>query len=62
MADVKVVDAHAREARGHVRAVLLLLEDERQEALDRARGNIVAVRPLDQRLQAQGELGPIADG
>ena len=51
MADVEVVDALAREARHDVRALLFLLEDEREEALDGRGGHIVAVRALDEGLR-----------
>ena len=50
MSNVQVIDAVAAEARED--DILLLIEDEREEALDRRRGNVVAVRTLNQRLRA----------
>lgn len=61
VADVEVVDALAGEARRDVRAVLLLLEDEWEEALDRARGHVVPVRALDQGLRNERAGQPTSD-
>lgn len=57
MPNMEVVDPSAREARRHVRAVLLLLQDEREEALDGGRGNVVPVRALNEGLALKVEDG-----
>jgi hypothetical protein len=55
MADVHVVYALAGEARGDLLALLLDVEDEREEALDIGRGHVVAVGALDERLALEVE-------
>lgn len=54
VSDVEVVDPLTREARRHVRALLLLLQYEGQEALDSVRRDVVAVGSLDERLRQMG--------
>lgn len=56
MADVEVVDSLTRETRGDILPFLFLLEDEGQEAFDRRRGDVVAVRALDQGLRGAREM------
>ena len=55
MADVHVIHAFAREAGHHLLALLLEVEHDRQELFDVARGHVVAVGPLDERLALQVE-------
>ena len=50
MSDVHVIDAFRREARPNNHVLFLKVEDERQEALDRARRYVVPVIALDQAL------------
>lgn len=50
VAYVHVIDALARQTRRHVLPFLLGIENERQELFDSTRRNVVAVRPLDERL------------
>lgn len=56
MPDVEVVDAAVGEAWCDVSSLLLLLEHERQEALDGRRRDVVPVRALDQRLRRHGRI------
>jgi hypothetical protein len=55
MADVHVVYALAGEAGGDLLALLLEVKDEGEEALDIGRGDVVAVRALDERLALEVE-------
>jgi hypothetical protein len=51
--DVEIVDPLTGEARGDIVPLFFLLEDEGEEALDGRRGDVVAVRALDQGLRSR---------
>lgn len=60
VSDMEVVDSLTGEARGDIVTLFFLLEDEGEEALDGRRGDVVAVRALDQGLRFARKGGQLA--